>query len=150
MLNKLILISLFLLLSTMVLFAQNMTPPHAVSSKGGGLKIFDLDRGETMVKIKWEADKLKYQLIYKKAPVVLEHYIKESFPRDNIAKITFVDTDGFKVTERYCFVKSFSYDKDGQNLVCRNSPDDDRTLFPLEDYRKIAGVFVLINQNPAN
>jgi len=154
--KKLILIGVFILFNSYSLFAQEVTMAQAaihrsqVAKVGVGIKSFDINKGEAVVKIKWDLDKLEYQLIYKKPPSLLEHYVKESFPRDNITRITFVDKDGFKIVERFCFVKSFSYDKDGQNLICRNSADDDRMFFSVEEYRKIEGAIVLINQNPAN
>jgi len=155
--NKLIFISIFILFGSNLLSAQESDQSYAHKSKsiarskeGLGLKSFDINKGEATVKIKWDSGKFEYQLIYQKAPAVLEHYIKDTFPRDNIAKIIFLDGDGFKITERYCFVRSFSYDKEGQNLVCRNSSDDDRLPFSVEEYRKISGAVALINQNPAN
>ena len=153
--KNLIFVSIFVLLSSGLLSAQEATYVRksqgmAASREAQGVKVFDVNRGEAVVKIKWDLDKLKYQLIFKKAPSILEHYVKESFPRDNITKIIFLDKDGFKVTERLCYVGSYTYEKDGQTLVCRNSSDDDRMLFSIEEYRKIAGASVLINPDPAN
>ena len=157
---KLILMSVFVLFSSSLFLAQGtidrsyaqtvnrLRTKDALNDNGGGVLSFDINKGEAVVKIKWDADRLNYQLIYKRIPKILRHYVDDLHPDARIATINFLDKDGFTITQRFCYAGSFSYENGGNALVCRNFLSED-TIYAnttLDDYHKILGVSVLINK----
>jgi len=158
--KKLIFISIFLLFSSNLLLAQvtadqsyaqkssQSLPKIALKSEEGEVQTFDINKGEAVVKIKWGADRLNYQLIYKRAPMILKHYINDLHPNSSIAVISFLDKDGFTITQRSCYANSFLYEDDGKTLVCRNLMSEDLIYSntTIDDYYKISGAAVSINQ----
>jgi hypothetical protein len=151
---------MFLFLSSSLLLAQGTIDQsyaqtvnrsgtkNVLNTQGGEIRSFDVNKGEAVVKIKWDADRLNYQLIYKKIPKILKLYINNLHPNSSIVTIGFLDKDGFTITQRSCYANSFVYENDGKNLVCRNFISEDQIYSntTINDYHKISGVSVLINQ----